>query len=67
MYSPVSNNREGCPTDNLNINKRGVGGGAGGVWKLGGPNKKGVSDKKSKNEWAGGGGYYLAFIRTWRV
>ena len=39
MYSPVSNNREGCPTDNLNINKRGVGGGAGGtiIWLLLGP------------------------------
>ena len=23
-YAPVANNREGCPTDDLNINKRGV-------------------------------------------
>ena len=39
-YAPVANNREGCPTDDLNINKRGVqikagvGGGGGGIWKI---------------------------------
>ena len=61
MYSPVSNNREGCPTDNLNINKRGVGGGAGGFENCVVQIRKGGPTKNPKiNERRGGllSGFY---------
>ena len=61
MYSPVSNNREGCPTDNLNINKRGAGGGAGGFENCVVQIRKGGPTKNPKiNERRGGllSGFY---------
>ena len=61
MYSPVSNNREGCPTDNLNINKRGVGGGAGGFENCVVQIRKGGQKKNTKVDARRGGllsGFY---------
>lgn len=60
MYSPVSNNRAGCPTDNLNINKQGVGG-RGGSENCGIQIRKGGPTKNAKiNERQGGllSGFY---------